>query len=203
MHSTECPTGLCLGKLCAAEAFMFSLYLNVPCQWRRHRMILYRTRDMVVQVLWSFFSLTANNMYCASSASVFLAHVLLAASAAYSTDCRWLIAVWMDVCLCVVKLFSNRYSYIFSNETWHTWSTCQYAQNCGKDLWNFAFIIFGEFWKFFFESPLLQFFSDSHETWHTWSMRQYAKKLWNIFFDILIKIFWRIFNKFYINSRAV
>jgi len=88
MHSTECPTGLCLGKLCAAEAFMFSLYLNVPCQWRRHRMILYRTRDMVVQVLWSFFSLTANNMYCASSASVFLAHVLLAASAAYSTDCR-------------------------------------------------------------------------------------------------------------------
>jgi len=30
--------------------------------------------------------------------------------------------------------------------------------------------------NFFFNSPLLQFFSDFHETWDTWSMCQYAKK---------------------------
>jgi len=30
------------------------------------------------------------------------------------------------------------------HETWHTWSTCQYTQNCGTDFRNFDLQIFGE-----------------------------------------------------------
>ena len=61
---------------------------------------------------------------------------------------------WMDGWMDVVKLFFQIVtpSAIFSDshETWHTCSTCKYAQNCGTDFQNFAFKIFVEFLKLFF-----------------------------------------------------
>jgi len=72
---------------------------------------------------------------------IFLALVLLAASGAYN------IGDWcLSGCLSS-KLFQFATPTVFSDshEPWHTWSTCQNAQNFGTYFQNFAFKIFGKF----------------------------------------------------------
>jgi len=57
------------------------------------------------------------------------------------------LSLWMSVCVSS-KLFLNHYLYSFSlifKNLEHM--ICQYIKNCGIDFLNFAFKIFGEFFK--------------------------------------------------------
>jgi len=66
-----------------------------------------------------------------------LAPLLLAASRACSMS---LCQTFFFKLLLFLQLLTD-----FSHQTWHTWSMCQYAQNCGTDFQNFDFKNFGKF----------------------------------------------------------